>query len=193
MEIVRPVRSIALHGSSGTNHTVPWRKWISWTHVNINVASSKYGKSIVGIKPTQHFLTYRMLILYWHNCVFIMKRPLPTSEQKTIYRSTLPTYAIGHHLMWQLRCKIKWLSLCESPVYIDSSLFSDFMSSWYNNAARQLSALSRLSKSPDLNGRKLIFKCFVSNNLTYCPIIWYKQNNRKIYLKRIKECALWLL
>ena len=67
-------------------------------------------------------------------------------------------------------------------IYIDSRLtFTDHVSSCCNKAARQLNALSRISKYLDLNCRKLIFRRFVLSKFIYCPIVWHfcrKQNNR---------------
>ena len=80
-------------------------------------------------------------------------------------------------------------------IYIDSRLtFTDHVSSCCNKAARQLNALSRISKYLDLNCRKLIFRSFVLSNFTYCPIFWHfcgKQNNSKV--EKIQERALRIL
>ena len=69
-------------------------------------------------------------------------------------------------------------------ISIDSRLtFTDHISSCCAKAARQLNALSRISKNLDLKCRKLIFQSFVLSNFTYCPIVWHfcgKQNNGKI-------------
>ena len=80
-------------------------------------------------------------------------------------------------------------------IYIDSRLtFTDHVSSCCNKAARQLNALSRISKYLDLNCRKLIFRSLVLSNFTYCPIVWHfcgKQNNSKV--EKIQERALRIL
>ena len=80
-------------------------------------------------------------------------------------------------------------------IYIDSRLtFTDHVSSCCNKAARQLNALSRISKYLDLNCRKLIFMSFVLSKFIYCPIVWHfcgKQNNSKV--EKIQERALRIL
>ena len=80
-------------------------------------------------------------------------------------------------------------------ISIDSRLtFTDHISSGCAKAARQLNALSRISKNLDLKCRKLIFQSFVLSNFTYCPIVWHfcgKQNNGKI--EKIQDRALRIL
>ena len=64
--------------------------------------------------------------------------------------------------------------------YIDIRLtFSDHIISCCNKAARQLNALSRLSKCLDLNYDKVIFGLFVLRNFTYFPNFCCKQTNNK--------------
>ena len=80
-------------------------------------------------------------------------------------------------------------------ISIDSRLtFTDHISSCCAKAARQLNALSRISKNLDLKCRKLIFQSFVLSNFTYCSIVWHfcgKQNNGKI--EKFQERALRIL
>ena len=69
-------------------------------------------------------------------------------------------------------------------INIDGRLtFTDHISSCCNKTARQLNALSRISKYLDLKGRKPIFKSFAMSNFIYCPIVWHfcgKKNYSKV-------------
>ena len=77
-------------------------------------------------------------------------------------------------------------------VYIDSKLnFSEHIKQSSIKAARQLNALSRISKFLNLKAKKLIFRSFIMSNFTYCPLVWHfcgKTNNAKI--EKIQERAL---
>ena len=77
-------------------------------------------------------------------------------------------------------------------VYIDSKLsFNEHIKQSCIRAARQLNALSRISKFLDLKAKKLVFKSFIMSNFTYCPLVWHfcgKTNNAKV--EKIHERAL---
>ena len=77
-------------------------------------------------------------------------------------------------------------------VYIDSKLtFTEHISQCCKKAARQLNALTRISKHLDENSRKHIFRSFIMSNFTYCAIVWHfcgVMNNSKI--EKIQERAL---
>ena len=77
-------------------------------------------------------------------------------------------------------------------VYIDNRLnFSEHIKQSSIKAARQLNALSRISKFLNLNAKKMIFRSFIMSNFTYCPLVWHfcgKINNSKI--EKIQERAL---
>ena len=77
-------------------------------------------------------------------------------------------------------------------VYIDNRLtFSEHVKRSSLKAARQLNALSRISKFLNYNARKLVFQSFIMSNFTYCPLVWHfcgKLNNSKI--EKIQERAL---
>ena len=50
-------------------------------------------------------------------------------------------------------------------------------------AARQLNALTRISKHFDINSKKNIFCSFIRSNFEYCPLVWYfcgKTNTQKL-------------
>ena len=58
-------------------------------------------------------------------------------------------------------------------------------------AARQLNALTRISKYLDVDSRKIIYQSFVASNFNYCPLVWHfcgKLNTAKI--EKIQERAL---
>ena len=80
-------------------------------------------------------------------------------------------------------------------ISIDRRLtFTDHITSCCPKAARQLNALSWISKNLDLKWRKLICQSFVLSNFIYCPIVWHfcgKQHNGKI--EKIQERALRIL
>ena len=77
-------------------------------------------------------------------------------------------------------------------VHIDCRLnFNEHIKQSSIKAARQLNALSRISKFLNVNSRKLIFRSFIMSNFTYCPLVWHfcgKTNNSK--LEKIQERAL---
>ena len=72
---------------------------------------------------------------------------------------------------------------------IDEKLnYSEHISSLCNKAARQLNALSCISKCIDEPSRKVIYNSFISSNFTYCFTVWHfcgKANNGK--LKKMNE------
>ena len=77
-------------------------------------------------------------------------------------------------------------------VYIDYKLsFNEHIKQSCTRAARQLNALSRISKFLNIKARKLVFKSFIMSNFTYCPLVWHfcgKTNNAKV--EKIQERAL---
>ena len=77
-------------------------------------------------------------------------------------------------------------------VYIDNRLtFNEHVKQCSKKAARQLNALSRISKYLSLNAKKHIFRSFIMSNFTYCSIVWHfcgVKNNSK--LEKIQERAL---
>ena len=77
-------------------------------------------------------------------------------------------------------------------VFIDNRLtFNEHIKQSSMKAARQLNALSRISKFLNFKAKKLIFKSFVMSNFTYSPLVWHfcgKNNNAK--LEKIQERAL---
>ena len=77
-------------------------------------------------------------------------------------------------------------------VIIDSRLtFSEHIAALCKRAARQLNALSRISRFLDIPSRRIIYQSFVASNFNYCPLVWHfcgKVNNNK--LERIQERSL---
>ena len=77
-------------------------------------------------------------------------------------------------------------------VMIDEKLnFSEHVSVLCKKAARQLNALSRISKYIHASSRKIIYESFIMSNFTYCAVVWHfcgKVNNGKI--EKINERAL---
>ena len=77
-------------------------------------------------------------------------------------------------------------------VYIDNRLnFNEHVKRSSLKAARQLNALSRISKFLNFKSRKLVYQSFILSNFTYCPLVWHfcgKLNNSKI--EKIQERAL---
>ena len=75
---------------------------------------------------------------------------------------------------------------------IDEKLnFSEHISLLCKKAARQLNALSRISKYIHASSRKIIYESFIVSNITYCALVWHfcgKVNNGKI--EKINERAL---
>ena len=61
-------------------------------------------------------------------------------------------------------------------------------------AARQLGALSRISKYLDIKSKSVVYHSFIANNFNYCPIVWHfcgVINNNK--LETIQERSLLIL
>ena len=77
-------------------------------------------------------------------------------------------------------------------VIIDERLcFSQHISACCSKAARQLNALSRISKQLDSKSKAIVYRSFVASNFTYCNLVWHfcgKTNNNK--LEKIQERAL---
>ena len=77
-------------------------------------------------------------------------------------------------------------------VYIDNRLtFSEHVNQCSKRAARQLNALSRISKYLSVDSKKHIFRSFIMSNFTYCSVVWHfcgLVNNSK--LEKIQERAL---
>ena len=77
-------------------------------------------------------------------------------------------------------------------VMIDSNLnFSSHVSNICKKAARQLNALSRISKFIDTRSKTIVYNSFIASNFTYCPLVWHfcgKINNGKI--DKIQERSL---
>ena len=77
-------------------------------------------------------------------------------------------------------------------VYIDSRLtFTEHVKRCCTKAARQLNALTRISRYLSLQSKKQIFRSFILSNFTYCSLVWHfcgATNNSKI--EKIQERAL---
>ena len=77
-------------------------------------------------------------------------------------------------------------------VYIDCKLsFSYHVKHCCTKAARQLNALSRISRYLDVNSKKQIYRSFIASNFTYCSLVWHfcgVSNNSKI--EKIQARAL---
>ena len=77
-------------------------------------------------------------------------------------------------------------------IEIDSKLnFSFHISAICKKAARQLNALSRISRYLDVSSRKIIYNSFVASNLNYCPLVWHfcgVTNSKKV--DKIQERCL---
>ena len=77
-------------------------------------------------------------------------------------------------------------------VHIDYKLsFSQHVKHCCTKAARQLNALTRISKYLCIQSKKQIFRSFIMSNFTYCSIVWHfcgLMNNSKI--EKIQERAL---
>ena len=61
-------------------------------------------------------------------------------------------------------------------------------------AARQLNALSRVSRYLDTKSKSILYNSFVASNFNYCPLVWPfcgVTNNNK--LKKIQERSLCIL
>ena len=61
-------------------------------------------------------------------------------------------------------------------------------------AARQLNALSRISKYLDTKSKSVLYHSFIASNFNYCPIVWHfcgVVNNNK--LEKIQERSLRIL
>ena len=80
-------------------------------------------------------------------------------------------------------------------VMIDEKLnFSEHVSSLCNKSARQLNALSRISKCIDESSRQIIYNSFIVSNFTYYAPVWHfcgKVDNGQI--AKINERALRIL
>ena len=80
-------------------------------------------------------------------------------------------------------------------VVVDDRLsFSKHVSACCSKAARQLNALTRISRYLDLSGRRLIYNSFITSCFNYCPLVWHfcgKENSEK--LEKINYRALRIL
>ena len=73
----------------------------------------------------------------------------------------------------------------------DRLTFNEHVSVCCNKAARQLNALSRISRYLDTSSCTLLFNSFVKSNFNYCPMVWHfcgKVNDDKI--EKIQHRAL---
>ena len=65
----------------------------------------------------------------------------------------------------------------------DRLTFNEYVSVCCSKAARQLNALSRISRYLDTSSCTFLFNSFVKSNFKYCPMVWHfcgKVNNDKI-------------
>jgi hypothetical protein len=80
-------------------------------------------------------------------------------------------------------------------VHFDRNLnFHEHISHCCKKAARQLNALTRISRYLDVKSRTIIYNSFIRSNFDYCPLIWHfcgKRNTAK--LEKIQERALRIL
>ena len=73
----------------------------------------------------------------------------------------------------------------------DRLTFNEHVSVCCSKAARQLNALSRISRYLDTSSCTFLFNSFVKSNFNYCPMVWHfcgKVNNDKI--EKIQHRAL---
>ena len=73
----------------------------------------------------------------------------------------------------------------------DRLTFTEHISICCTKAARQLNALSRISRYLDMSSCSFLFNSFVKSNFNYCPLVWHfcrKVNNEKI--EKIQHRAL---
>ena len=92
---------------------------------------------------------------------------------------------------------VTYLVKCEDSVVLlgielDHMLtFNDHITDICKKSARQLAVLKRLGHLLTLQGKVAIFKCFISSNFNYCPLIWHfcsQCNTNK--LEKVQERAL---
>ena len=80
-------------------------------------------------------------------------------------------------------------------VTIDDRLqFSEHVSACCSKAARQLNALSRISRHINLKSKSIIYNSFIASNFNYCPLVWYfcgTANSNK--LDKLQERSLRIL
>ena len=76
-------------------------------------------------------------------------------------------------------------------IIIDNKLnFSEHTAQMCRKAARQLNALSRISRYLNVASRRMIYQSFIASNFTYCPVVWHfcgKVNNNKIEKKNTRK------
>ena len=77
-------------------------------------------------------------------------------------------------------------------VYIDCKLnFTEHVKTICIKAARQLNALSRISKHLNVIAKKQIFRSFILSNFTYCSIVWhFCGSTNNIKMEKIQKRAL---
>ena len=76
----------------------------------------------------------------------------------------------------------------------DRLTFAVHISICCSKAARQLNALSRISRYLDISSCSFLFNSFVKSNFNYCPLVWDlcgKVNNEKI--EKIQQKALTII
>ena len=97
---------------------------------------------------------------------------------------------IGNGITLQSEPSVKVLG-----VTIDDRLqFSEHISACCSKAARQLNALSRISRQINLKSKSIIYNSFIASNFNYCPLVWHfcgTANSNKI--EKLQERSLRIL
>ena len=97
---------------------------------------------------------------------------------------------IGNGITLQSEPSVKVLG-----VTIDDRLqFSEHVSACCSKAARQLNALSRISRHINLKSKSIIYNSFIASNFNYCPLVWHfcgTANSNK--LEKLQERSLRIL
>ena len=97
---------------------------------------------------------------------------------------------IGNGITLQSEPSVKVLG-----VTIDDRLqFSEHVSACCSKAARQLNALSRISRHINLKSKSIIYNSFIASNFNYCPLVWHfcgAANSNK--LEKLQERSLRIL
>ena len=77
-------------------------------------------------------------------------------------------------------------------VTIDDRLqFNEHVSACCSKAAKQLNALSRISRHISLKSKSIIYNSFIASNFNYCPLVWHfcgATNSNK--LEKLRERSL---
>ena len=97
---------------------------------------------------------------------------------------------IGNGITLQSEPSVKVLG-----VIIDDRLqYSEHISACCSKSARQLNALSRISRNINFKSKSIFYNSFIASNFNYCPLVWHFCGTANINkLDKLQERSLRIL